>query len=219
VLDRFGFGEVGVDEGLEFGVQLGDGDVETHVVLVELGHPQVKEILASLFLEIIKNHLELANEHIHFLEIVLAEIVELLYVGEHLNELLQPLHKHIKLIENLGFREIESLSFGHLLNLLLGNVISLLILAIKLNAAAQDLNNLGWGPLPHILTLILRRYDLLLTVLDHLVGDFDEEPGHFVGGVVETGDSVDHLDGVHQGGERVDDLLWCACVQGLDEFL
>lgn len=219
VLDGLGFGEVVVDECLQLSIQLADGNIEAHIVLIELRHPQIQQILAPLLLELVEYIFELDNQLIHFLQIMLTEIIELLYVGEHLNELLEPLHKHIELIEDLRLRKIESLALGHLLNLLLGDVVSLLVVAVELDAAAEDLDDLGGGAFPDVFTLGLGWDDLLFAVFYHLVGDFYEQAGHLVRGVVETGDGVDHLDCVHQGGQGVDDLLGRACVQRLNEFL
>lgn len=54
--------------------------------------------------------------------------------------------------------------------------------------------------------------NVVFAVVDHLVGDLDEETSHGVVGVVVSGDGVDHLDGVHQGRQGVLDCLRCAFV-------
>ena len=45
----------------------------------------------------------------------------------------------------------------------------------------------------------------VLAVRDHLVRDLGKEVGHALRRVVVAGDGVDHLDGVHQRRQRVDD--------------
>ena len=59
----------------------------------------------------------------------------------------------------------------------------------------------------------------LLAVTNHLVGDLGEEVRHAILGVVVTSDGVDHLDGVHESGESVDDRRCGPRVQRLDEAL
>ena len=60
--------------------------------------------------------------------------------------------------------------------------------------------------------------DVVLAVVDHLVGDLHEESSHGVVGVVVTSDGVDHLDGVHQCWESILNCLRGAFIQWLNEL-
>ena len=61
--------------------------------------------------------------------------------------------------------------------------------------------------------------DVVLAVVDHLVRDLNEQPGHSVVGVIVSSDSVNHLDAIHQGGQGILYGLGGAFVKWLDELL
>ena len=61
--------------------------------------------------------------------------------------------------------------------------------------------------------------NVVLAVHDHLVGDLDKKSGHSLVSVVVSSNSVDHLDGVHQNGEGLDDGQWVSIVKRLDVAL
>ena len=61
--------------------------------------------------------------------------------------------------------------------------------------------------------------DLELAVGDHLVGDFDKQASHALVGVVVARNSVNHLDGIHKGGQGLLNALGSAFIEGLNEFL
>lgn len=174
-----------------------NGNVETDVVFVELHIGKIQQVLASLSLELTQDALEFSDKDIHFFKIVLAKVIELLDVREDFDEFLESLDEHVEFIEDLCLRKVKSLAFWHFLNLLLSDVVSFLVLSVKFDAASEDLDYFCWGSLPDVISLAVRRNDLLSAVFDHLVGDFDEETSHFVGSVVEPGNSVYHLNGIH----------------------
>jgi len=58
-----------------------------------------------------------------------------------------------------------------------------------------------------------------LAVGDHLVGDFCEESGHSLVGVVVSCDGVDHLDTVHQSWKCLFDCFWISIIEWLNELL
>ena len=61
--------------------------------------------------------------------------------------------------------------------------------------------------------------DIVLAVVDHLIGDLAEQFCHAVISIVITSDGVDHLDAVHQTREGLFDCVWISIVQRFDEFL
>jgi hypothetical protein len=60
---------------------------------------------------------------------------------------------------------------------------------------------------------------LLSAILYHLIRNLDKESRHLVRSVVETGDSVNHLDRIHQRGQSLDYLLGCSRIERLDKLL
>jgi hypothetical protein len=61
--------------------------------------------------------------------------------------------------------------------------------------------------------------DVLSAVLDHLVSDLDKETSHTLVGVVISGDSMNHLDTIHESWKGLLDGLWCSIIKGLNELL
>jgi len=71
-----------------------------------------------------------------------------------------------------------------------------------------------------LLTILLSEVeDVVLAVVDHLLSDLNEQASHSIVGVVVTGNSMDHLDTVHQCRQCVLDGVRGAFVERLDEFL
>jgi hypothetical protein len=62
-------------------------------------------------------------------------------------------------------------------------------------------------------------HNVILAVEDHLVGDLHEKSSHSLGGVIVSGNGVDHLDGVEKGWEGLLDSNCVASVEGLKELL
>jgi len=60
--------------------------------------------------------------------------------------------------------------------------------------------------------------NVIFTVGNHLVGNLDEKTSHSLVCVVVSGDCVNHLDGVHQGGKSVLDGLGCAFIKRFNEL-
>lgn len=69
LLDALGLAEVVVDELLKLSVELRDGDVEGDVFFVEVAVSEVQEIVLSLGFELVPDAVELADDHVHFLEV------------------------------------------------------------------------------------------------------------------------------------------------------
>ena len=61
--------------------------------------------------------------------------------------------------------------------------------------------------------------DIVLAVVNHLLGDLYEEASHTVVSVVVPGDGMDHLDAVHECGECVLDGVGSTFIEGLNELL
>ena len=62
-------------------------------------------------------------------------------------------------------------------------------------------------------------YNIVLAVGDHLVGDLDEKRSHTLSCVVVARNSVDHLDGVHEGWESLSNGVRVANIKRLEGFL
>ena len=54
--------------------------------------------------------------------------------------------------------------------------------------------------------------DIVLAVVDHLIGNLAEQFCHAVIGIVITSNSVDHLDAIHQTWEGFFDCIWISIV-------
>jgi hypothetical protein len=59
----------------------------------------------------------------------------------------------------------------------------------------------------------------LLAIKDHLVGNLDKEAGHPFVSVIVTGNSVNHLNRVHQDWKCLFDRDWISIVKGFYEAL
>jgi len=61
--------------------------------------------------------------------------------------------------------------------------------------------------------------DIVLAIVDHLVGDLAEQLCHTVIGIVISSNGVDHLDAIHQTWKGLFDCIWISIVQRFDELL
>lgn len=97
----------------------------------------------------------------------------------------------------------------------------------KVDARAQNLDKFLGVSFPDTLLEGLSAHplagfavvDAVVAVVDHLVGDFDEQLGHSGRTLVVAGDGVDHFNGVHEGGKGLNDLLGGASLERLDKLL
>ena len=168
----------------------------------------------SPLLKIFDDFLKFGCQTLHTLKVVFGQRLKLLDVAEDVDQLLKSPDESVELAEELGFGEVECFAFGHICNFFLGFLVAISILPVELNALAKDIDKFSGVSLPDIFNFAAIEY-FFLAVLDHLVGDFDEKSGHFVVGVVEPSNCVDHLDCVHQGRQGVNDLLRSSFVQRL----
>ena len=60
--------------------------------------------------------------------------------------------------------------------------------------------------------------NVVLTVGDHLVSNFGKKSGHSLISVIISGDSMDHLDTVHQGWESFFDGVWISFIEWFNEL-
>lgn len=193
------------------------------------------EKLVVLLLECRNVGLELLNDRTNVLKVVLLESSELLDSSKKFDELRDSSAEEVELTEDLVRRELELFALWHVHESLLGDFILLLISLVKFKARLEDGNELlGWVvvvvPEDVIVDDLLALgssavsdppevEDVVLAVVDHLLGNLHEETGHAVVGVVVSGDGVDHLDAVHEGGKGILDRVRGAFVEGLDELL
>jgi len=110
-----------------------------------------------------------------------------------------------------------------------------LVSFIQLNAALKHGNKVIWWIFIMIPENIIRwdntcsdcltfadfqeENDIVLAIIDHLVGDLTEQLSHTIVGIVITSNCVDHLDAIHQTWEGFFDCIWISIVQRLDELL
>lgn len=127
------------------------------------------------------------------------------------------------------------LALGHVHESLLSEVILLLVSSVEINAALHDGDELIWRVVLGIpkdgiiwgstllwnLTLSSETEvkDGELAASDHGSGDLGEETSHPIVSAVVTSDSMNHLDGVHQGGKNFLDGLRSTILKGLNEFV
>lgn len=178
---------------------------------------------------------------------MLLERLELPDGGEEVDKLANTSAEKLELAEDLSGVEIELAGLGHGLKALLGEHVGLDVAILEVLAGLENSNelvvgvlllvpetailesaghfDLGVGEGAHLSLAgkteldVAEVDDVVLAVSDHLVGDLDEKASHALGSVVVAGDGVDHLDGVHQGGESVLDGLGVANVEGLKILL
>lgn len=184
-----------VNEVLQGNIQMRDFHIEFNPISIEFIVVGIQEIM-SFLLEVFNNLFEFLSQTLHPFKIMLLKSLELLDVGEDINQFLESSNECIEFPEELGFREIECFAFGHVGHLLFRLLVALLILPIQLDALSKHFNELGWISLPNVFNLAIIE-DFLFAVFDHLVSDLDEEPSHLVVGIVEPCYGVNHLDRIH----------------------
>lgn len=166
---------------------------------------------------------------------MLLEGLELLNGAEQFNELRDSAAEEIELAEDLVGGELELLALWHVHKSLLGDLVLFLVGSVELEAGLEDgdellrrvlivvpqdiiIHDLLTG-LVSALTDSAEVQNVVLAVVDHLLSDLDEQASHSIVGVVVSGDGVDHLDAVHQGGQGVLDGVGRAFIERLDELL
>lgn len=85
MLDALRFAEIGVDELLQLGIQLGNWDIKGHILFVEITVSQVQQIIFSLSFKWVSNSIKSSNDHVHFFKIQLGQSIKLLNVWKHFN--------------------------------------------------------------------------------------------------------------------------------------
>jgi len=166
---------------------------------------------------------------------VLLEGFELLNGSKEFNELGNPAAEEIKLAEDLVGRELELLALWHVHKSLLGYLILLLVGRVQLKARLEDWDELLRRVLVMVpedvvvhdllaglvsaLTDPAEVEDVVLAVVDHLLGDLHEQASHSIVSVIVSGDGVDHLDAVHQSWQGVLDGVGGSLIKRLDELL
>ena len=127
------------------------------------------------------------------------------------------------------------LSLWHVHESLLGELVLLEVSSIKVNAALKHWNKLLWwillvlpkniiglrGTFLGVVTSLESNEveNVVLAVVDHLVGDLDEQASHSLVGVVVSSDGVDHLNTIHQGWKGLFDGVWGSVLEWVDELL
>lgn len=219
-------------------MELGFNRRYTHIELDKVsieGAVCIIEELVHVLLEVGHTLLKVGENNLDSLEVVLGKSSELLNGSEELDKLLNSSAEEIESSKDGVWRKFELLTLWHVHESLLGELILLEIGGIKVDAALQDWNELlWWVKLMVPEDLVTGRLSLLisltssdssevedgeLAVVDHLIGDLDEESGHSLVGAVVSSDGVDHLDTIHESWKSLLDSLWVAFVQWLDELL
>jgi len=169
------------------------------------------------------------------LKVVILKSPELLDSSEKLNKFRDSSAEQVKLTKDLVWGEFELLAFWHVHEPLLGNLVLVEVSLVELDAAFENWDEfLRWillmvpqNIVTEWLTLLAclsspnssEVQDVVLTVGNHLIGDLNEQTSHSLVGVVVSGDSMDHLDTVHQCWKSFHNDLWSALGQWLDELL
>ena len=177
------------------------------------------EELVALLLEGTHVAVELLKNATNVFKVVLLQGLELLDGAEELDELGDTATEQVELAEDLVGRELELLALRHVHKALLGDLVLLLVSLVEFEAALKDGDELlRWvlimvpqdvivdDPLASLVGALSDSSevkDVVLAVVDHLLGDLNEEAGHAVVSVVVSRDGVDHLDTVHESGKGV----------------
>ena len=178
------------------------------------------------------------QDGVNALKIVLFEGLELFLSLEESNELLESSLEEVEAAKDLLGIEVELSSLRHAFKTLLGELILRKVSLMELQALVKDSDQFVSGynvliPKDAIITslrcgllglgggrfssrTLFEIQNVVLAVGDHLVGDLHEETGHTFVSVVVSGDSVDHLNGVHQNGEGLNNGQWSSIVERLD---
>lgn len=201
---------------LKFSLDGADINVEFDEVTIEQVLVVVKEFVV-LLLELHDEVVELLENRFNVLKVVLLESLELLDGTEQVNELLNTAAEEFELAEDLVRGEVKLLGLRNVLETLSSEVVLSHIGFMKLKAAVEDSDELSTrvlltipkGIISELLTLLeldwktslnlFEVQDVLLAVVDHLVGDLDEKTSHSFISVIVSSDGVNHLDTVHQG--------------------
>ena len=213
--------EGAVDELLQLDLERVDVHVELDEVAVEVVAREGEQVVA-LGLEADGEVLELLRQRLHALELVAGQRAELHDGRVEVDELDDAAAEEVEAAEDgllVEVRELLALRVGR--ELLLGQAVRLLVHLVQLEAALEPLDELRGLLLPEALANVVavEAQDGLLAVQDERVRDLDEEVRHALGRVVVARDGVDHLDRVHERGQRVDDGRGRAAVERLDELL
>ena len=188
-----------------------------------------------LLLEHLNKLVEVIKNWLDAFQVVFLKSSELLNGSEQFNKLVHSSTEEVKSSEDLVWREIELLSLWHLHESLFGELVLLDISLVKLDAALVNLYKLFTWILiviPENIIVLWSSFLSGLTLLDssevknvelavgnHLIGDLSKKSSHSLVGVVISGDSMDHLDTVHQSWKSLFDRFWISFVKWLNEFL
>jgi len=236
LLDVLGLLELIFNVLLEFSLNGTDINVELDEVTIEQVLVVVKEFVV-LLLELHHEVIELLEDGLNILKVVLLKSLELLNSTKQVNELLHTAAEEFELAEDLVGREVELLGFGHVLQALSSEFVLSHVGLMEFEAAVEDSNELSTrvlltvpeGVISELGTLLddnclaglelAEVQDVLLAVVDHLVGDLDKQTSHTLISVIVSSDSVNHLDTVHQGRQRLLDGHWVTFVKRFNELL
>ena len=204
-----------VDEVLELRLQLMDVHVELQQIPIELV-PGVLQQIVGQPLKVLGDLREPPDDALQAVDVLmLRKGGKLLDGREKVYELGDSLAEEVELSEDLPVVEVELLSPGLGHEPVPGDLVLLLVRHVDLENDLEVLDQLGLVLVPDLSL----RQDEGLGVGDHLVGDLAEQIGHPLHGVVIPRDRVHHLDVVHQGGQRLDDVVGCSLVQRLQALL
>lgn len=171
----------------------------------------------TFFFEVFDDFFKFLSQFFHILKIVSSQALELFYGVKDFNQFHYSSTEKVESSEDLSFTKIEGFAFGHVGDLVLGSLIAVLIFFVKSNTTSQDFDQLHGVSVPDEIRF-LSVEDSLLTVGDHLIGNFHEKASHFISSVVKSGDGVDHFDGIHEGGKSINDLRRGSVIEGVNEF-
>jgi hypothetical protein len=176
---------------------------------------------------------------------VLLESLELLDGAKEFHKFANTATEQVELAKDLSWVEVKLLGLGELFKARLCELVLLDVGIMQVNAGLQDNDEFIWRvvvmvPQARVVNgsrllasgnCLGKRADgrhaeadatevnnVILAVVDHLVGDLHEEASHALVGVVVTRNGVDHLDGVHESGKGFLDRLRVAFVEGLNEL-
>ena len=166
---------------------------------------------------------EALDEHLHLVDVVRLEQLELLDRAEDADELVDALGEEVEVAEDLELLEVELLAARVLRLEIIHSLEELVVVRLVENdARLQVLDELAQrlgliGEVPDL--SLLRRVDRVLARQDHLVRHLEEQRGHAVARRVVAGDGVHHLDVVDQRRQSREDLTRRAEVQHVEELL
>ncbi len=175
-------------------------NIEFHKVSVEFSIHSVEQFM-SLSFEIIYDLLKLSCQSLHTFQIVSGKSLELLDVWENIDQFLKSSAEGVEFTKNLSFTEIKGLALWHVSYFILSVIVSFLIWFVQLDALTQNINQFTWITFPDLFRSFSWLWgsfsNSVFAVLDHLVCYFHEQTSHLISSVVESSNSVDHLNSVH----------------------